>query len=205
MNKEKQEELMKKHKYMFEKYYFSGKELKEKTGEWWPILNGIQCDDGWFELLDKLMNQLTASDPDKKIHVQQIKEKFGGLRFYFDIEEDKITRRKELFDKFHKIIMVYERNSFKTCEVCGKPGKLRCTEDGHLLKTVCKEHRILNINDGISLTFIPYKKLHKDDKVAKETFKVVDVKFDEEKDTHICTLDDGNIVQQEDLTKIGLF
>jgi hypothetical protein len=61
----------------------------------------------------------------------QVKEKFGGLRFYTngatDIQDAYIT--------FAEMISV------RTCEVCGKPGKR--TSDGWI-RTLCKEHMVGN-------------------------------------------------------------
>ena len=58
---------------------------------------GIECEDGWFELIFNLCEQLK----DENIEVTQIKEKFGTLRFYYNFESDKakdlvkITEAKE--------------------------------------------------------------------------------------------------------------
>jgi NADH pyrophosphatase NudC (nudix superfamily) len=55
----------------------------------------------------------------------QVKEKFGGLRFYVDNADD-YTRG---------VIAMAESMSYKTCEVCGSPGKQ--TGKGWI-KTVCE-------------------------------------------------------------------
>jgi len=54
-------------------------------------------------------------NPRTGFHVVQVKEKFGGLRFYVTPATHKI------FDRIHEV----EEESFHICEVCGKPGKLR--------------------------------------------------------------------------------
>jgi len=41
---------------------------------------GVQCGDGWFELIHSVSTLL--SQHDTKIQAEQVKEKFGGLRFY---------------------------------------------------------------------------------------------------------------------------
>jgi RNA polymerase-binding transcription factor DksA len=65
-------------------------------------------------------------------HSYQVKEKFGGLRFYIGGAE------KEIHDRITKA----EAESYHVCEVCGEPGKLRQT--GWVL-TLCapcyKEHK----------------------------------------------------------------
>ena len=40
----------------------------------------ISCNEGWYNILDELDNKLAYLDPDYQIN--QVKEKFGTLRFY---------------------------------------------------------------------------------------------------------------------------
>ena len=56
----------------------------------------------------------------------QVKEKFAGLRFYMTYYVEEIE----------KLIGEAEEKSFKTCEKCGNPGKLR---EGGWLVTLCDE------------------------------------------------------------------
>ena len=65
--------------------------------------------------------------PNTGFSVQQVKEKFGGLRYYCPGNE-----------RIFRLIRFAEILSKQTCEVCGKPGKL---ESPHgWMSTVCKEH-----------------------------------------------------------------
>jgi hypothetical protein len=57
----------------------------------------------------------------------QVKEKFGGLRFYYNGGDDYIDG----------MVRMAESWAANTCEVCGKPGKLR---GGGWLYTACDEH-----------------------------------------------------------------
>ena len=50
----------------------------------------IDCDPGWYDLIEKIDVELRVIDPEYTIY--QIKEKFGALRFYFDTEEPPETR-----------------------------------------------------------------------------------------------------------------
>lgn len=59
--------------------------------------------------------------------IQQIKEKFGGMRFYVD----KCSHDQDLAISFA------EAMSNRCCEVCGKPGKHR---QGGWVKTLCDDH-----------------------------------------------------------------
>lgn len=87
---------------------------------------GFECDDGWFDLIDKLSQELTNLG--EGIVAVQVKEKYGELRFSITGGSDKAL---DLTDKA-------EEESRKVCEVCGAPGKTR--EVSGWLKTVCENH-----------------------------------------------------------------
>jgi hypothetical protein len=84
---------------------------------------GIECEDGWFELIFNLCEQLK----DENIEVTQIKEKFGTLRFYCNFENDKIK----------DLVRIAEIKASVTCEFCGKAGQLYSKG---WCKTLCNEH-----------------------------------------------------------------
>jgi hypothetical protein len=92
-----------------------------------PITSRYYCsvNDGWLQLLHDLIEELIATGWDK--HILQIKEKYGGLRFY----------TLALTDEQYKIVEKYEDLSYLTCEVCGKPGE---TRGGGWIVTLCDEH-----------------------------------------------------------------
>jgi len=75
---------------------------------------GIECDGGWYELLDNMMAKIDSLHVDGFVF-EQIKEKFGTLRVYSYGSTPEID----------KIIDEAERLSETTCELCGKPGKIR--------------------------------------------------------------------------------
>ena len=85
---------------------------------------GIECGDGWFDLIDKLCEDILKVDTTTV--ATQVKEKFGSLRFYVSSAED------EVFDLIDKA----ENASEEICEECGAPGK---TEGKMWLKTLCKK------------------------------------------------------------------
>ena len=64
----------------------------------------------------------------RQFEVLQVKEKFGGLRFYVNCRRNEAIRQR---------IGIAADESFRTCEVCGQPGELR--EDS-FIKTLCDEH-----------------------------------------------------------------
>ena len=100
---------------------------------------GFECGDGWYDILDNLCGAITeyTHDPDE-VYVDQIKEKFGRLRFYLSKEDDVI----------HGMVTLAEYMSGHTCEMCGAPGK---TRDVSWFVTLCDEHyqaRIRRISHG---------------------------------------------------------
>ena len=89
---------------------------------------GFECGDGWYDILDNLCGAITqyTHDPDE-VYVDQIKEKFGRLRFYLSREDDVM----------HGMVTLAEYMSGHTCETCGKRGK---TRGGSWMVTLCDEH-----------------------------------------------------------------
>ena len=106
---------------------------------------GIECSDGWYELLDAGMLELQelADLSGIQIEATQIKEKYGTLSFYFTLKDNKqsnelsVRSSAEHFKAFDVIVERMEENSANTCEVTGKPGKV--TELRGWYKTLCEE------------------------------------------------------------------
>lgn len=80
---------------------------------------------GWLPLVEELVIDLIELGWDRQ--VAQVKEKFGGLRFYIGVGSADIAAT---------IDRAQER-SFEICEECGRPGRLR---DGPYLLVRCDEH-----------------------------------------------------------------
>jgi len=73
-----------------------------------PIFDNIcECGEGWLELIKNCIQECIDAGWDKKIC--QIKQKFGGLRFYINTANDEVWN----------VIRKYEDLSFETCEICG--------------------------------------------------------------------------------------
>ena len=90
---------------------------------------GIETGDGWYSLLDRLCAALQFNTDRNKypqVVAQQVKEKFGGLRFYYRLEET--AESKDNPDNSPKflagMITFAEVMSQITCEACGLPGTL---------------------------------------------------------------------------------
>lgn len=74
---------------------------------------GVSYPPGWVPLIEALLKDLLALGWDKDC--QQVKEKFGGLRFYVGEETPEIRQR----------ISLAESESFEVCPVCGAPGSTK--------------------------------------------------------------------------------
>lgn len=101
---------------------------------------------GWFDLIYNLGKEITDYCNSQNIplpKVQQIKEKFGTLRFYY------MDKTKD--DYIRELVIKAEEKSESICEVCGKPG-ITLVQDG-LFYTACDKHKRPN-----SITLSEYKK-----------------------------------------------
>lgn len=115
--------------------------LMDRLAEKFPFMrdennNPMYCDIelGWFPLVEKLCQEITdaynTAELPMDICVEQVKEKWGELRFYFYFVNRKSTtdtadKVKQLHCKIVEIVDRYEDKSSTVCEECGQPGELR--------------------------------------------------------------------------------
>ena len=104
-----------------------------------PFYKHIDIDEGWYQIAVDCDRDLTAINPDYQI--LQIKEKFGGLRYY--IKPVNATT-KEVKD-MNKVIRRYEGIASRTCEATGLPGVLMKSVGGWL-KTLNPEYAAVSLN-----------------------------------------------------------
>lgn len=76
---------------------------------------------------EDMENELNITHKVNHITIQQIKEKFGGLRFYYDGGDYQIDG----------MVTMAEVWSDRTCETCGNLGKRR---NGGWVRTLCDHH-----------------------------------------------------------------
>lgn len=89
---------------------------------------GIECGDGWYDIIDDMCHELEKLD-NNDLEFSQIKEKYGALTVYEDggdIQSDIIIENAG-------------KRSLVTCEVCGEIGRLN--RDDGWLAVRCPEHR----------------------------------------------------------------
>jgi hypothetical protein len=116
MNVENTKYLLETFPNLYQGYYRS---MKETCMCW-----GFECGDGWFELIKELSEKLEPLG----VEAEQVKEKFGTLRFYTGGVPEEVA------DEVFALIDEAEERSEKTCEQCGAPGELR---PGGWIQTLC--------------------------------------------------------------------
>jgi len=96
---------------------------------------GFNIGDGWYQIIDSLCGQIQNHiDWQNRRGVEitqvvatQVKEKFGGLRFYYEGGDDTVDG----------MVRMAESWASNTCEQCGQPGRTR----GHgWIYTSCDTH-----------------------------------------------------------------
>lgn len=88
--------------------------------------------DGWQPIIEKLHSQLLDLDPGYQI--LQIKEKFGGLRYYFSGSKD-YPADPDTYEQMTRLVDEAELESIRTCEDCGNDG---CEQSiGGWWRTLC--------------------------------------------------------------------
>lgn len=132
MKKELQLELLKKYPNILKDF---GGDPMSTCMAW-----GFEVEDGWYKLLDECMEKLQyfcdlCSKDGRQVQVvaDQIKEKFGGLRFYVSVYDANKIEDSIVDD----IIYEAEKKAINTCEVTGESGSL-CHRGGWF-KTLCRE------------------------------------------------------------------
>lgn len=92
-------------------------------------LFGVECGDGWKDILapifEYIENYNKNKSEDDKIIIEQVKEKFGTLRFYCSFYTDELEN----------LINDAEKKSDITCELCGSTDNVGKT--GGWITTMC--------------------------------------------------------------------
>jgi hypothetical protein len=120
----------------FDKYDAFAKQMEERFPKIFAEpYGGFACGEGWWPILEALCGQIQhhidwrnkQGNVVHQVTVAQIKEKFGGLRFYYSGGDDAIDG----------MVRMAESWAARSCEECGAPGKSR---DGGWIKTLCDHH-----------------------------------------------------------------
>jgi hypothetical protein len=96
---------------------------------------GFAIGAGWYPILEKLCSNIQhhldwkekQGNAVTQVVVEQIKEKFGGLRFYYQGGDDQV----------HGMVRMAESWAGIACEECGGIGTQR---NGGWIRTLCDKH-----------------------------------------------------------------
>ncbi len=146
MTDENNQYLTEKYSNIIRKFYY-----KDELMPFW-----FECGDGWLAIIDQLCGNIVHHLEQRKksldikkgngeqiteeqyeelnLTVQQVKEKFGGLRFYVYGGDERIRG----------MIEFAESMSYKICESCGNPGKVGGKGWMSTLCVLCREKREKN-------------------------------------------------------------
>ena len=95
---------------------------------WWPIIETLSRQiHHHVEWKQNQLEKYKQGNGCPDVTVRQIKEKFGGLRFYYSGGDDEVSG----------MVRMAEAWAEHTCEECGAPGKSR---DSGWIKTLCDHH-----------------------------------------------------------------
>lgn len=102
---------------------------------------GFECGDGWYWLIDQLCSSaqsyLNANGEGISLVADQVKEKFGTLRFYAHFEgdlteqmKDRNIERKRVTDLVDGMVWMAEDMSASICEKCGSTENVAQNKEG---------------------------------------------------------------------------
>lgn len=120
----------------FKDYEMFAKHMEEKFPKMLGSrYGGFAVGKGWYPILERLCDNIQSHIDWKvkqkqvitQVEVQQIKEKFGGLRFYYSGGDDTISGMVRMAESFADTL----------CEECGGLGKRR---SGGWVRTLCDVH-----------------------------------------------------------------
>ena len=110
--------------------------LRNKLYKKYPVLRtmlipGIDCDDGWYSLLDEYLGKIIEVCPD--VRFDQIKSKFASLRIYIGGNNEAFALSDQAGDLSEKI-----------CELCGNEGEV--FNNYGWLWAICPECKVKLVN-----------------------------------------------------------
>lgn len=121
---------------MSEEYELFAKKMEEQFPKMFAgKYGGFAVSTGWYPILEKLCANIQhhidwknkTSEVVPQVVVAQIKEKFGGLRFYYDGGDEYISGLVSMAESWADVV----------CEECGGIGKRR---NGGWIRTLCDRH-----------------------------------------------------------------
>ena len=127
--------------------------IKELQRKWFNLISDstlIECGDGWFDLIDLLCRAINSETTARAnygveivVKIDTIKQKFGGLRVYYDVEVSSKTHDNAYQDPavirglgyIEGAVHMAELYSYHVCENCGNRGE--CDPKANYFRTEC--------------------------------------------------------------------
>ena len=117
---------------------------------------GCQCENGWYNLIDETCSRIQAVYDEMLIapslKILQIKEKFGTLRFYFELP----TRDETLRERITRIVDEAQVKSAQICERCGSVNREKKIRTEDYYQTLCDACFQENIDEDPEEVFTKY-------------------------------------------------
>ncbi len=110
------------------------------------MCHGICANSGWFNLINETcakIEKIRKENPDLTLELEQVKEKWGTLRVYFECNRDKMT--DALWNEIYNITIDAEKQSSKICENCGSSDEVLTVKESWV-QSLCKKCRSKNDN-----------------------------------------------------------
>ncbi len=114
-------------------------EMYDKYPKTLKGLSYFEINEGWKGLVEEITSKIETINnkysPSSYVRAAQVKQKFGGLRYYISIEDVEEQDVRYVYD----MIAEAEKRSFTICEYCGSPANT--SRDRPYVETLCDEHR----------------------------------------------------------------
>ncbi|MCO5099242.1 MAG: hypothetical protein M9884_17500 [Rhodocyclaceae bacterium] len=110
-----------------------------------PRHPGSWVEPGWAGIVDALFRRIDerlATEPTVRFETVQVKEKFGRLRVYFELETSDIDGSAQLAllrEEIGRYVEEAGARSLRTCARCGSAGT--ASRNNGVVATLCERHR----------------------------------------------------------------
>jgi hypothetical protein len=141
-------ELLKKYPFLRLRNLMTGKYDRKSKDTWLDYMP-----DGWRKVFgEQMVEEIAQALKGEELLITQIKEKFGGLRFYCH------GTTREVYD----IIRKYERMSYHICISCGEPATKISKGWISPYCDQCAKQINVTLPDFMKVQFVPIKEYYKE-------------------------------------------
>lgn len=119
------------------------KYIPNATSDWLPPVG-----EGWHAIVHDLLSEIDKIVAEHTVLifvVDQIKEKFGGLRVYCRVDQ---LAPDDVRQHISEIVNKHSTRASSTCEQCGAPGRIGSYFTGYY-RALCRPHAIAHLREGV--------------------------------------------------------